>query len=151
MICLGTQSPDIAQGVDSNDTTGKDVGAGDQGLMFGFACRDTDELMPLPIALSHRIINRLTEARQNKEVDWLRPDSKSQVTIEYDGYTPVRIEAVVVSTQHAPWVDNETLRKFVLEEVISPACLPNWIMVTSSTTSIQPDVSLSVDHTVTQV
>lgn len=123
MICLGTQSPDIAQGVDSNDTTGKDVGAGDQGLMFGFACRDTEELMPLPIALSHRIINRLTEARQKKEVDWLRPDSKSQVTVEYDGYTPVRIEAVVVSTQHAPWVDNETLRKFVLEEVIKP-CLP---------------------------
>ncbi len=123
MICLGTQSPDIAQGVDSDDTTGKDVGAGDQGLMFGFACRDTEELMPLPIALSHRIINRLTEARQNKEVDWLRPDSKSQVTVEYDGYTPVRIEAVVVSTQHAPWVDNETLRKFVLEEVIKP-CLP---------------------------
>ena len=123
MVTLDSQSPDIAQGVNSDDASGKDVGAGDQGLMFGFACRDTDELMPLPIALSHRIINRLTEARQNKEVDWLRPDSKSQVTIEYDGYTPIRVEAVVVSTQHAPSVDNETLRKFVIEKVIKP-CLP---------------------------
>jgi S-adenosylmethionine synthetase len=123
MVTLDSQSPDIAQGVNSDDAAGKDVGAGDQGLMFGFACRDTEELMPLPIALSHRIINRLTEARQNKEVDWLRPDSKSQVTIEYDGYTPVRVEAVVVSTQHAPSVDNDTLRKFVIEKVIKP-CLP---------------------------
>ncbi len=123
MVTLDAQSPDIAQGVNSDDASGKDVGAGDQGLMFGFACRDTEELMPLPIALAHRIINRLTEARQNKEVDWLRPDSKSQVTIEYDGYTPVRVDTVVVSTQHAPTVDNDTLRKFVTEKVIKP-CLP---------------------------
>jgi S-adenosylmethionine synthetase len=116
MVTLDTQSPDIAQGVNRD-------GAGDQGLMFGYACRDTEELMPLPIALSHRIINRLTEARQNNEVDWLRPDSKSQVTIEYDGFTPVRVEAVVVSTQHAPTVDNETLTKFVKEQIIDP-CLP---------------------------
>lgn len=123
MVTLDSQSPDIAQGVNSDDASGKDVGAGDQGLMFGFACRDTEELMPLPIALSHRIINRLTEARQNKEVSWLRPDSKSQVTIEYDGYTPVRVDTVVVSTQHSPDVDNDTLRKFVIEKVIKP-CLP---------------------------
>lgn len=123
MVTLDSQSPDIAQGVNSDDASGKDVGAGDQGLMFGFACRDTEELMPLPIALSHRIINRLTEARQNEEVSWLRPDSKSQVTIEYDGYTPVRVDTVVVSTQHSPDVDNDTLRKFVIEKVIKP-CLP---------------------------
>ena len=123
MVTLDSQSPDIAMGVNSDDSAGKDVGAGDQGLMFGFACRDTEELMPLPIALSHRVINRLTEARQNKEVDWLRPDSKSQVTIEYDGFTPIRVDTVVVSTQHAPWVDNDTLRKFVIENVIKP-CLP---------------------------
>jgi S-adenosylmethionine synthetase len=123
MVTLDSQSPDIAQGVNSDDAAGKDVGAGDQGLMFGFACRDTEELMPLPIALSHRIINRLTEARQNNEVSWLRPDSKSQVTIEYDGYTPVRVDTVVVSTQHSPDVDNDTLRKFVVEKVIKP-CLP---------------------------
>ena len=123
MVTLDSQSPDIAQGVNSDASSGKDIGAGDQGLMFGFACRDTVELMPLPIALSHRIITRLTEARQNGEVAWLRPDSKSQVTIEYDGFTPVRIDTVVVSTQHAPEVDQATLRKFVIEEVIRP-CLP---------------------------
>jgi S-adenosylmethionine synthetase len=123
MIALDEQSPDIAQGVDSDDKSGKDVGAGDQGLMFGFACNDTAELMPMPIALSHRITNRLTEARQNGEVNWLRPDSKSQVTIEYDGYTPVRIDTVVVSTQHSPDVDQATIREFVIEKVIKP-CLP---------------------------
>jgi S-adenosylmethionine synthetase len=123
MVTLDSQSPDIAQGVNSDASTGKDIGAGDQGLMFGFACRDTEELMPLPIALSHRIITRLTEARQDGEVNWLRPDSKSQVTVEYDGFTPVRIDTVVVSTQHAPNVDQETIRKFVKEQVIKP-CLP---------------------------
>ena len=122
-VSIDRQSPDIAQGVDDNAEKGKDVGAGDQGLMFGFACDDTPELMPLPIALSHRILNRLTEARKNGEVDWLRPDSKSQVTVEYDGDTPIRIDTVVVSTQHSPDVDNETIRKFVVEKVIKD-CLP---------------------------
>ncbi|MBQ2850229.1 MAG: methionine adenosyltransferase, partial [Thermoguttaceae bacterium] len=96
MIALDRQSPDIAQGVDSSDT--KDVGAGDQGLMFGYACNQTPELMPLPIALAHRITNRLADQRFAKEVDWLRPDTKSQVTVEYDGDKPVRVDAVVVST-----------------------------------------------------
>jgi S-adenosylmethionine synthetase len=103
---LHSQSPDIAMGVDRD-------GAGDQGLMFGYACNDTPELMPLPIALSHRIINRLTAARQKGEVAWLRPDSKSQVTVEYDGGRPARIDAVVVSTQHAPSVTQEEIHKFV--------------------------------------
>ena len=116
MVSLDTQSPDIAQGVDAE-------GAGDQGLMFGFACKDTPELMPLPIALSHRIINRITEARFKKEVDWLRPDNKSQVTVEYEGNTPVRIEAVVVSAQHSPDVTNEEIEKFIKEDIIIP-CLP---------------------------
>ncbi|MCH8044067.1 MAG: hypothetical protein IID44_10170, partial [Planctomycetes bacterium] len=123
MISIDKQSPDIAQGVDDDAAAGKATGAGDQGLMFGYACRDTPELMPLPIALSHKIILRVTEARQNGEVDWLRPDSKSQVTVEYDGDTPVRIDTVVVSTQHTPEVDNETIREFVIEKVIRP-CLP---------------------------
>jgi S-adenosylmethionine synthetase len=127
MVSLDEQSPDIAQGVDSNDTAGKDVGAGDQGLMFGYACKDTPELMPLPIALSHRIINRITEARKQGEVDWLRPDNKSQVTVEYDGNTPVRIDTVVVSAQHAPHVSNDELRKFVIENVITP-CLPQELV-----------------------
>ncbi len=127
MVSLDEQSPDIAQGVDSDDTAGKDVGAGDQGLMFGYACKDTPELMPLPIALSHRVINRITEARKQGEVDWLRPDSKSQVTVEYDGNTPVRIDTVVVSTQHAPDVSNDELRKFIIEKVITP-CLPQELV-----------------------
>ena len=120
MVTLDSQSPDIAMGVNADDSSGKDIGAGDQGLMFGYACKDTPELMPLPIALAHRIINRLTEARKQGEVDWLRPDSKAQVTVEYEGSTPVRIDTVVVSTQHAPQVSNDELRKFVTEKVVKP-------------------------------
>ena len=123
MVALDEQSPDIAQGVDSDATAGKEIGAGDQGLMFGFACNDTPELMPMPIALSHRITNRITEARFAGEVDWLRPDNKSQVTVEYDGYKPVRIDTVVVSTQHGPDVDQKTIQDFVINNVILP-CLP---------------------------
>lgn len=127
MVALDEQSPDIAQGVNADAAAGKDVGAGDQGLMFGFACNDTPELMPMPIALAHRITNRLTEARFNQEVNWLRPDSKSQVTIEYDGYKPVRVDTVVVSTQHSPDVDQATIRNFVIEKIIKE-CIPAELM-----------------------
>jgi S-adenosylmethionine synthetase len=120
LVAIHEQSPDIAMGVNDDAATGKDVGAGDQGLMFGYACNDTPELMPLPIALAHRILNRLTEARQKGEVKWLRPDSKSQVTVEYDGNTPVRIDTVVVSTQHGPDVTNAEIRKFIIEKVVKP-------------------------------
>ena len=120
MVSIDKQSPDIAQGVDDDLDSGKDVGAGDQGLMFGYACDETEEMMPLPIALSHRILNRLTKARQDGEVDWLRPDSKSQVTVEYEGDTPVRIDTVVVSTQHAPEVSQEEIQDFVVKEIIMP-------------------------------
>ena len=113
IVKLDQQSPDIAQGVDAD-------GAGDQGLMFGYACDDTEELMPLPIALSHQILEKLNEARFSKKVDWLRPDSKSQVTVEYDGFKPIRIDTVVVSTQHGPNVDNETIQKFIKEEIVEP-------------------------------
>jgi S-adenosylmethionine synthetase len=94
-------------------------GAGDQGLMFGYACNDTDELMPLPISLAHKIINRMTEARFKKEVDWLRPDSKSQVTIEFDGATPIRIDTIVVSTQHDEKVKQPEIEKFI-RKIVAP-------------------------------
>jgi S-adenosylmethionine synthetase len=125
LVAIHEQSPDIAQGVDDNAAAGKDVGAGDQGLMFGYACNDTDELMPLPIALSHRILNRLTEARKKGEVKWLRPDSKSQVTVEYDGNTPVRVDTVVVSTQHSADVSNEEIEKFIIQKIVKPS-LGEW-------------------------
>ncbi len=120
MISIDKQSPDIAQGVNEDDSKGKEIGAGDQGLMFGYACNDTPELMPLPIALAHRILNRLTAARQQSEVDWLRPDSKGQVTIEYDGHRPVRIDTVVVSTQHSPKVSTNDIRNYVINQIIKP-------------------------------
>jgi len=106
------QSPDIAQGVDTG-------GAGDQGLMFGFACRDTDELMPLPIMLAHKLTRGLSCARRDGMLDYLRPDGKSQVTVEYDGNKPVRVDAVVVSSQHSPLVSNETMRADIIERIIS--------------------------------
>lgn len=113
MVKLDQQSSDIALGVDRD-------GAGDQGLMFGFACDDTEELMPLPIALSHKILARLNKARFDGEVNWLRPDSKSQVTVEYDGFTPIRIDTVVVSTQHSPDVSNEEIQRFIKAEIVDP-------------------------------
>ena len=120
IVALGKQSPDIAMGVDADSSTGKEIGAGDQGLMFGFAANETEELMPLPIALSHRIINKITELRQNGTIPWLRPDSKSQVTVEYEGGKPVRINTVVVSTQHAEGISLEEIRKTIIEQVIKP-------------------------------
>ncbi len=127
MVALGKQSPDIAMGVDDDADKGKDIGAGDQGLMFGFACNETPELMPLPIALSHRIIHKITEVRQNGQIHWLRPDSKSQVTVEYDGATPVRVHTVVVSTQHDPGVTHKEIRERIIEEVIKPV-LPEHLV-----------------------
>jgi len=108
---IDPQSPDIAQGVDTG-------GAGDQGLMFGFACRETPELMPLPIMIAHKLVRRLAEVRKANEVDFLRPDGKSQVTIEYEGKRPVRAAAIVISTQHSPDVSNRDLREAVIERVI---------------------------------
>jgi S-adenosylmethionine synthetase len=121
MVSIDRQSPDIAQGVNDDAAAGKDIGAGDQGLMFGYACNDTPELMPLPIALSHRILNLLTEKRQKGEVKWLRPDSKSQVTIEYENNKPVRIDTVVVSTQHTEDVSNDEIRSYIIKNVIEPS------------------------------
>jgi S-adenosylmethionine synthetase len=137
MVSLDRQSPDIAQGVNENSVSGKDVGAGDQGLMFGYACNHTPELMPLPIALSHRITNRITEARQKGEVDWLRPDSKSQVTVEFDGDKPVRIDTVVLSTQHGPEVDQAQISEWAIPNVIVP-CLPAELVNGDITYHVNP-------------
>ena len=137
MVSLDRQSPDIKQGVDADSAAGKEIGAGDQGLMFGFACRDTPELMPMPIALSHRILNRLTEARRNAEVDWLRPDSKSQVTVEYDGHRPVRIDTVVVSTQHTPEVTLSEIQDYIKSQIVKPL-LPESLAGDEPTFHVNP-------------
>jgi S-adenosylmethionine synthetase len=113
MCTVKRQSPDIAMGVDTG-------GAGDQGLMFGFACDETEELMPMPIQLAHRLTQRLADIRKQKKVNFLRPDGKSQVTIEYRNGRPVRIEAVVISTQHDDKVSNEELREVITTQVIKP-------------------------------
>ncbi|HEX2123849.1 MAG TPA: methionine adenosyltransferase [Thermoanaerobaculia bacterium] len=110
---IDPQSPDIAQGVDTG-------GAGDQGLMFGFAVRETPELMPLPITLAHKLVRRLTDVRKQGDVDFLRPDGKSQVTIEYEGKRPIRASAIVISTQHSPNVSNRDLREAIIDKVIRP-------------------------------
>jgi S-adenosylmethionine synthetase len=131
LIKIHSQSPDIAMGVDRD-------GAGDQGLMFGYACNQTPELMPLPIALAHRIINRLTEARQKNEVDWLRPDSKSQVTVEYnDKNEAVGIAAVVVSTQHAERIAQDEIREFVIANVIQKS-VPTQLLSKNTRYHINP-------------
>ncbi len=135
MVTLDRQSSDIAKGVDDDELAGKELGAGDQGLMFGYACKDTPELMPVPIALAHRILRRLEEARQRTA--WLRPDSKSQVTLQYDGNTPVRVDTVVVSTQHAPDVDSKTIREFVIEDIVRPS-LPDELVQGPITFHINP-------------
>ena len=110
---VGTQSPDIAMGVDPG-------GAGDQGLMFGFACDETEELMPMPITLAHKLVQRLTQARRANDLTFLRPDGKSQVTVEYEQGKPVRVDAVVVSTQHSDDVSQEEIKSAVREVIIGP-------------------------------
>ncbi|HEX8872040.1 MAG TPA: methionine adenosyltransferase [Candidatus Acidoferrum sp.] len=121
VVCtVKRQSPDIAMGVDTG-------GAGDQGLMFGYACDETEELMPMPIQLAHRLTQRLSEVRKSKKVPFLRPDGKSQVTVEYRDGRPVRIDCVVISTQHGEEVSNEELRKAIMEHVIKPILPANML------------------------
>jgi S-adenosylmethionine synthetase len=118
---LSRQSRDIAQGVDARAADGKETdeqGAGDQGLMFGFAVRETPELMPAPIELSHKLGRELTRLRKSGELPWLRPDAKTQVSVEYEGFTPIRVTAVVISTQHSPDVKHKEIRETLIERVI---------------------------------
>lgn len=117
---IQAQSPDIAQGVEGRglaEYAGK-IGAGDQGIMYGFACTETPHLMPAPVTYAHRILQRAEHLRKTKDVDWLRPDAKAQVTVEYNGFEPVHVSTVVCSHQHGPDVSNETIREYLIEEVI---------------------------------
>jgi len=120
LVKYDTQSPDIAQGVNGAMDDPLDQGAGDQGLMFGYACDETKELMPLPIHLSHRLVERQALVRKNGKLPWLRPDAKSQVTVEYKDKVPTRVDTVVLSTQHSPDISLEDLREAVIEEIINP-------------------------------
>ncbi len=122
LVALGKQSPDIAMGVDN-----KEQGAGDQGLMFGFACNETPELMPLSISMSHKLLIQLAAIRKSKAVDFLRPDSKSQVTVEYQDGKVARIDTIVLSTQHSADVDQAKIKSFVIEELIPKSIPKQWI------------------------
>ncbi|WP_116473577.1 methionine adenosyltransferase [Zobellella maritima] len=132
---IGKQSPDIAMGVDRKDP--KEQGAGDQGLMFGYASNETDVLMPAPITYAHRLVKRQAYIRKSHELDWLRPDAKSQVTFVYDDGKPVAIDAVVLSTQHGPDIDQETLREAVMEHIIKPV-LPAEFLTKNTKYFINP-------------
>ena len=120
LVSIHKQSPDISQGVTAGQGLHKEAGAGDQGLMFGYACRETEELMPLPIHLAHRLVERLSYAREKKLIPWLRPDGKSQVTVEYEDGKPVRVHTVVVSTQHADGIPYKKIQSEIIKKVILP-------------------------------
>ncbi|MCC7462053.1 MAG: methionine adenosyltransferase [Gammaproteobacteria bacterium] len=124
LVAYDTQSPDIAQGVDEGRGLNLEQGAGDQGLMFGYACRETDQLMPLPIYLAHRLVERQAQLRRAGKLYWLRPDAKSQVTIRYVDGRPADIDTVVLSTQHHPEVSHKELSEAVIEEIVKPVLPP---------------------------
>ncbi|MGZ5033151.1 MAG: methionine adenosyltransferase [Usitatibacter sp.] len=127
LVCYDKQSPDIAQGVDRAQDDNLDQGAGDQGLMFGYACDETPVLMPAPIYYAHRLVERQAMLRKDGRLPWLRPDAKSQVTLKYVDGKPAEIDTVVLSTQHAPDVANETIREAVIEMIIKPVLPKEWL------------------------
>jgi len=124
MLRLHAQSPDISQGITATDD--KDQGAGDQGLMFGYATNETEELMPMPIILAHKLTKKLSDVRKSKELPWIRPDGKSQVSVQYEDGKPKKIETIVLSTQHAPNVSNSEITNALIEKVIKPVCGSLW-------------------------
>lgn len=136
-VCIDEQSPDIAQGVNRDDSQRLDQGAGDQGMMFGYATDDTPELMPMPIMLAHQLTRQLAEVRKSGILSWARPDAKSQVTVEYQDRHPARIAAIVVSTQHDPSVSQGTIRDAVVEEVIHRV-IPANLMDTRTAVHVNP-------------
>ncbi len=127
LAVIGKQSPDIAQGVDEGKGLDLEQGAGDQGLMFGYATSETDVLMPMPITLAHRLVKRQSELRHSGKLRWLRPDAKSQVTVRYTDGKPVGIDAVVLSTQHSPEVKYNALKEAIIEEIIKPVLPKEWL------------------------
>ncbi len=127
LTAIGRQSPDIAQGVDEGKGLDLEQGAGDQGLMFGYASNETDVLMPMPITLAHRLVKRQAEVRKHGKLSWLRPDAKSQVTVKYVDGKPAGIEAVVLSTQHAPGIKHAQLKEAVIEEIVKPVLPKEWL------------------------
>jgi S-adenosylmethionine synthetase len=127
LVCYDKQSPDIAQGVDEGRGLDLDQGAGDQGLMFGYACDETPEMLPAPIYYAHRLVERQADVRRDGRLAWLRPDAKSQVTLRYVDGRPHSIDTVVLSTQHEPDVDHETLREAVIELIIKPVVPREWL------------------------
>ncbi|GHT68495.1 S-adenosylmethionine synthase [Spirochaetia bacterium] len=137
---IHSQSPDISQGVSGVglDEYKGQQGAGDQGMMFGFACNETAELMPLPITLAHKILIKATELRKNKTIKWLRPDAKSQVTVEYEGHKPIRIDAVVVSHQHDPDVSYNDIKSGIIEQIIKPILEPTGLLDAKTKYYINP-------------
>jgi S-adenosylmethionine synthetase len=137
LTSIDKQSPDIAQGVNEGTGIDLDQGAGDQGLMFGYACTQTKVLMPMPITYAHRLMKRQAEVRKAGLLPWLRPDAKSQVTVEYVDKKPARVEAIVISTQHSPDVDYEDLKEGIMEEIIKPI-IPNAMIDSNTKYFINP-------------
>ncbi len=140
MDMIHSQSPDISQGVSG---TGLDEykglqGAGDQGMMFGFACDETPELMPTPIILAHKLLHKATEERKSKRIDWLRPDAKSQVTVEYEGHKPVRIDAVVISHQHDDGIEYARIKETIIDEIVKPVLGPTGLLDSKTKFFINP-------------